>query len=49
MEEKTVLVTGIGGNVGQGVLRNIRDIKHPIFKETLKYFMRISSMFHTHF
>ena len=26
MEEKTVLVTGIGGNVGQGVLRNIRDI-----------------------
>ena len=30
MEEKTVLVTGIGGNVGQGVLRNIRDINWPI-------------------
>lgn len=26
METKTVLVTGIGGNVGQGVLRNIRDL-----------------------
>lgn len=25
METKTVLVTGIGGNVGQGILRNIRD------------------------
>jgi carbamoyl-phosphate synthase large subunit len=25
METKTVLVTGIGGNVGQGVLRNIRN------------------------
>lgn len=25
MEKKTVLVTGIGGNVGQGVLRNIRS------------------------
>jgi len=24
MEKKTVLVTGIGGNVGQGILRNIR-------------------------
>lgn len=26
MERKTVLVTGIGGNVGQGVLRNIRSL-----------------------
>lgn len=26
MEKKTVLVTGIGGNVGQGVLRNIRSL-----------------------
>jgi len=25
METKTVLVTGIGGNVGQGIVRNIRD------------------------
>ncbi len=25
MEAKTILVTGIGGNVGQGVLRNIKD------------------------
>jgi carbamoyl-phosphate synthase large subunit len=24
MEEKTILVTGIGGNVGQGIIRNIR-------------------------
>lgn len=30
METKTVLVTGTGGNVGQGVLRNIRDLKHNI-------------------
>lgn len=26
MERKTVLVTGIGGNVGQGVLRNIKSL-----------------------
>lgn len=26
METKVVLVTGIGGNVGQGVLRNIKDL-----------------------
>ena len=26
MEKKTILVTGIGGNVGQGVLRNIRSL-----------------------
>ncbi|SHM19336.1 ATP-grasp domain-containing protein [Flavobacterium chilense] len=26
MEEKTVLVTGIGGNVGQGILRNIKSL-----------------------
>jgi carbamoyl-phosphate synthase large subunit len=25
MEKKTIIVTGIGGNVGQGILRNIRD------------------------
>jgi carbamoyl-phosphate synthase large subunit len=30
MERKTVLVTGIGGNVGQGVLRNIRDLNWDI-------------------
>ena len=30
MEEKTILVTGIGGNVGQGVLRNIRSTKPEI-------------------
>ena len=28
--KKTVLVTGIGGNVGQGVLRNIRALKQDI-------------------
>lgn len=26
MEKKTVLITGIGGNVGQGVLRNIKSL-----------------------
>lgn len=30
MEEKTILVTGIGGNVGQGVLRNIRSMGRNI-------------------
>ena len=25
MEKKTVLVTGIGGNVGQGIIRNIHS------------------------
>jgi hypothetical protein len=25
METKKILVTGIGGNVGQGIIRNIRD------------------------
>ena len=30
MENKTVLVTGIGGNVGQGILRNIISTKYPI-------------------
>lgn len=30
MEIKTVLVTGIGGNVGQGILRNILKTKFPI-------------------
>lgn len=30
METKTVLVTGIGGNVGQGILRNIADLNMPI-------------------
>lgn len=30
MDAKTVLVTGIGGNVGQGILRNISDLKWPI-------------------
>lgn len=30
MEEKTVLITGIGGNVGQGVLRNIRSMGRNI-------------------
>ena len=28
--DKTVLVTGTGGNVGQGILRNIRKLKWPI-------------------
>jgi len=31
MERKTVLVTGIGGNVGQGVLRNIKDLNRNVF------------------
>lgn len=31
MEKKVVLVTGIGGNVGQGVLRNIKDLNLNIF------------------
>ncbi|MEI3788306.1 MULTISPECIES: ATP-grasp domain-containing protein [Chryseobacterium] len=30
MENKTVLVTGIGGNVGQGILRNIIKTQFPI-------------------
>jgi carbamoyl-phosphate synthase large subunit len=30
MEERTVLVTGIGGNVGQGILRNISSLGLPI-------------------
>lgn len=30
MDKKTVLVTGIGGNVGQGILRNIRSLGWPI-------------------
>lgn len=30
MEQKTVLVTGIGGNVGQGILRNIIESKYQI-------------------
>ncbi|WP_312767459.1 ATP-grasp domain-containing protein [Epilithonimonas sp.] len=30
MENKTVLVTGIGGNVGQGILRNIKKTGFPI-------------------
>ncbi len=30
MEKSSVIVTGIGGNVGQGVLRNIRDLKLDI-------------------
>jgi carbamoyl-phosphate synthase large subunit len=30
MDEKTILVTGIGGNVGQGILRNIKSLQFPI-------------------
>lgn len=30
MEKRTVLVTGIGGNVGQGILRNIASLNLPI-------------------
>ncbi|WP_214228885.1 ATP-grasp domain-containing protein [Pedobacter sp. B4-66] len=30
MDQKRVLVTGIGGNVGQGIIRNIRSLKMPI-------------------
>lgn len=30
MEKKTVLITGIGGNVGQGILRNLRYSGLPI-------------------
>ena len=30
MDEKKVLVTGIGGNVGQGILRNIRNLQYNI-------------------
>lgn len=30
MENKTVLVTGIGGNVGQGILRNIAKTQFPV-------------------
>lgn len=30
MDAKTVLVTGIGGNVGQGILRNISSLDLPI-------------------
>jgi carbamoyl-phosphate synthase large subunit len=30
MDAKTVLITGIGGNVGQGILRNIQSLQYPI-------------------
>jgi carbamoyl-phosphate synthase large subunit len=30
METKTILVTGIGGNVGQGILRNIHSINRSV-------------------
>jgi carbamoyl-phosphate synthase large subunit len=30
MDAKTVLVTGIGGNLGQGILRNISNLQWPI-------------------
>jgi carbamoyl-phosphate synthase large subunit len=30
MDKKNVLVTGIGGNVGQGIIRNIRSLHMPI-------------------
>ena len=30
MEKRTILVTGIGGNVGQGILRNIISLNKPI-------------------
>ncbi|MBA3704402.1 MAG: hypothetical protein H0W84_00435 [Bacteroidetes bacterium] len=30
MEKKKVLVTGIGGNVGQGIIRNIRSLPYEI-------------------
>ena len=30
MDEKVVLVTGIGGNVGQGILRNIVSLENNI-------------------
>ncbi len=30
MEEKTILVTGMGGNVGQGIIRNIQEMKYNI-------------------
>ncbi|GHT00698.1 carbamoyl phosphate synthase [Bacteroidia bacterium] len=29
--DKKVLVTGVGGNVGQGILRNIRKTDYPVF------------------
>ena len=31
MEKSAVIITGIGGNVGQGVLRNIQDLKLDIY------------------
>lgn len=30
MDEKVILVTGIGGNVGQGIIRNIRSLERGI-------------------
>ncbi|MBG6236604.1 carbamoyl-phosphate synthase large subunit [Pedobacter sp. CAN_A7] len=30
MDKKRILVTGIGGNVGQGIIRNIRSLGYPI-------------------
>ncbi len=30
MEKKTILVTGIGGNVGQGIIKNIIDANLPV-------------------
>lgn len=30
MESKAILVTGIGGNVGQGIVRNLRELPYPL-------------------
>lgn len=30
MEERTIIVTGIGGNVGQGIIRNLRALNLPL-------------------
>jgi carbamoyl-phosphate synthase large subunit len=30
MEERTIIVTGIGGNVGQGIVRNLRNTGMPL-------------------
>ena len=42
---KTVLVTGVGGGVGQGILRNLRAEQFPITLFGIYYFFRLGLHF----